>query len=115
MDWGQAGRDQGFAAGAAAALLDGVARRQKKWAGVWRQRLALSAAVAGVKRAGRGEDEAALRDVWCLRPPGLGLLVDGSTALGPAGSFSGLASAFHPAGGGAAVDGQPGIAILSAK
>jgi len=84
---GQGFEDQGFAAGAAAALLDRVVRRQEKCGGVWRQRLAVSAAAAGVKRVGRVEDEAALRDVWCLRPSGPGLLVDGSTVLDPAGSF----------------------------
>ena len=36
------------------------------WAGVFRQRLALAAAAASVARAGRAEDEAALRDAFHL-------------------------------------------------
>ncbi|WP_108610788.1 DUF1403 family protein [Aminobacter sp. MSH1] len=62
--------DAGFAAGAAVSLLDLVVRRQDRWAGVWRQRLALSAAVTAARRAGRAEDEAALRDASCLTRPG---------------------------------------------
>ncbi|SDR58782.1 Protein of unknown function [Rhizobiales bacterium GAS113] len=37
--------------------------------GVWRQRLALKCAAASCQMAGRREDEAALRDAWCLRRP----------------------------------------------
>jgi hypothetical protein len=47
--------------------------------------VALAAAAVATKRAGRVEDEASLRDVWCLRPPGSGVLGDGSTTLGHAG------------------------------
>lgn len=54
--------DVSLAAGAAFALLDNLVRRQECWAGVWRQRLALSAATASARRMGRSEDEAALRD-----------------------------------------------------
>ena len=49
------------------------------WAGVWRRRLALSAAAASVRRAGRAEDEAALRDAFHLTRPG--------GDPGPAGKF----------------------------
>ena len=58
--------DVGFAAGAAVALLDAVVRRQEQSAGVWRQRLALTAAAAAAKASGRAEDEAALRDAVTL-------------------------------------------------
>lgn len=71
--------DIGFTAGAAVALLDAAVRRQEKWAGVWRQRLALSAAATAAKRSGRAEDEAALRDAVTLTRPG--------DDVGPAGSF----------------------------
>jgi hypothetical protein len=46
---------------------------------VWRRRLALSAAAANVRRAGRTEDEAALRDAFHLSRPG--------GDPGPAGKF----------------------------
>ncbi|MER9863043.1 DUF1403 family protein [Mesorhizobium sp. M0185] len=59
-----------FMAGAAIALLDAVVRRQEKWAGVWRQRLALSAAAMVAKRSGRAEDGVALRDAVTLTRPG---------------------------------------------
>lgn len=62
--------DVGFAAGAAVALLDAVVRRQEQSAGVWRQRLALTAAAAAAKASGRAEDEAALRDTVTLTKPG---------------------------------------------
>lgn len=45
-------------------------RAAPPWAGAWRQRLALKGAAAAVRRLGRPEDEAALRDAWHLRPPG---------------------------------------------
>lgn len=54
--------DVALAAGAAIGALDAVVRRQARWAGAWRQRLALSAAAATAKQAGRTEDENALRD-----------------------------------------------------
>lgn len=62
--------DDGLIAGAAIGALDAVVRRQEWWAGAWRQRLALSAAAATAKQAGRVEDEAALRDAVLLTRPG---------------------------------------------
>jgi Protein of unknown function (DUF1403) len=59
-----------YLAGAALSQLDKVVRENPPWAGVWRQRLALSAAAANVRRAGRTEDEAALRDALHLSRPG---------------------------------------------
>ena len=58
-----------FLAGAALNSLDNLVRATPPWAGAWRQRLALKAAAAAVRRLGRREDEAALRDAWHLRPP----------------------------------------------
>ncbi|MEI9402619.1 DUF1403 family protein [Mesorhizobium argentiipisi] len=71
-----------FMAGAALNALDVLVRSDPPWAGAWRQRLALRNAVAAVRLAGRIEDEAALRDVWNLRPPGADL-----SAIGPAGGI----------------------------
>jgi len=62
--------DVALAAGAAIGALDAVARRQERWAGAWRQRLALSAAAVTAKQAGRVENEAALRDAVLLTKPG---------------------------------------------
>ncbi|MER8823090.1 DUF1403 family protein [Mesorhizobium sp. M0991] len=62
--------DIAITAGAAIGALDAVVRRQERWAGAWRQRLALVAAAATAKRAGRVEDEAALRDAVLLTRPG---------------------------------------------
>src|SRR5690606_17351924 len=62
--------DIALAAGAAIGALDAVVRRQERWAGAWRQRLALSAAAASAKQVGRVEDEAALRDAVLLTRPG---------------------------------------------
>jgi len=62
--------DAAFLAGAALSLLDQRVRRQERWAGVWRQRLALAAAAVTARQAGRGEDEAALRDAVHLTRPG---------------------------------------------
>ncbi|MER8912152.1 DUF1403 family protein [Mesorhizobium sp. M0854] len=59
-----------FAAAAALTALDAVVRRQERWAGAWRQRLALSAAAVTARQAGRIEDEAALRDAVLLTRPG---------------------------------------------
>jgi hypothetical protein len=59
-----------FLAGAALARLDAVVRENPPWAGAWRQRLALRAAAASVARAGRSEDEAALRDALHLTRSG---------------------------------------------
>ncbi|MER8497707.1 DUF1403 family protein [Mesorhizobium sp. M1312] len=62
--------DAAFAAAAALTALDAVVRRQERWAGAWRQRLALAAAAATAKRAGRVEDQTALRDALLLTRPG---------------------------------------------
>ncbi|MBZ9910321.1 MULTISPECIES: DUF1403 family protein [Mesorhizobium] len=70
-----------FRAGAALGVLDTLARAQPAWAGVWRQRLALSCAAASMRLAGRAEDAAALRDAWYLRPAG--------ADSGPAGTIFG--------------------------
>jgi hypothetical protein len=59
-----------LAAGAALGVLDAVVRRQERWAGVWRQRMALTAAAATARQAGQVEDEAALRDAVLLTRPG---------------------------------------------
>jgi Protein of unknown function (DUF1403) len=59
-----------FLAGATLARLDTIVRENPSWTGVWRRRLALSAAAANVRRAGRAEDEAALRDALHLLRPG---------------------------------------------
>lgn len=55
-----------LATGVAIAALDAVVRRQERWAGAWRQRLALSAAAMTARRGGRVEDEAGLRDALLL-------------------------------------------------
>jgi hypothetical protein len=68
-----------FFAGAALSRLDAIVRENPPWAGVWRQRLALSAAAANVRGAGRTEDDAALRDAFHLSRPG--------GDPGPAGKF----------------------------
>ncbi|MER9483473.1 DUF1403 family protein [Mesorhizobium sp. M0494] len=73
--------DAAIAFGAAIAMLDTVVRREERWAGAWRQRLALSAAAVTAKQAGRVEDEAALRDSLLLTRPGDFL------SVGPAGSM----------------------------
>jgi hypothetical protein len=59
-----------FQAGAALATLDSRVRADVPFAGVWRRRLALKAAAASARIARRGEDEAALRDVFFLRHGG---------------------------------------------
>ncbi|RUV66544.1 DUF1403 family protein [Mesorhizobium sp. M5C.F.Cr.IN.023.01.1.1] len=71
--------DATFAAAAALTALDAVVRRQERWAGAWRQRLALGCAAATVRQAGRVEDESALRDAVLLARPGDFL------SVGPAG------------------------------
>ena len=60
-----------FLAGAALSRLDAIARENPPWAGAWRRRLVLRAAAASVLRAGRTEDEAALRDAFHLTRPGV--------------------------------------------
>ena len=62
--------DVALAAGAALGALDTVVRRQERWGGAWRQRLALSAAATTAKQAGRIEDEATLRDTVLLTKAG---------------------------------------------
>jgi hypothetical protein len=62
--------DVALAAGAAVGALDAVVRRQERWAGAWRQRLAFAAAAVAVKQARRVEDEAALRDAVLLTRAG---------------------------------------------
>lgn len=69
--------DIGIVAGAAIGALDAVVRREEKWAGAWRQRLALAAAAVTTRQAGRIEDEATLRDFFVLTRPG--------AEIGPAG------------------------------
>ncbi|APH74977.1 hypothetical protein BSQ44_25875 (plasmid) [Aquibium oceanicum] len=74
--------DVALAAGAAIGALDAVVRRQERWSGAWRQRLALAAAAVTTKQAGRAEDEGQLRDAILLTRPG--------DDVGPAGRmFSG--------------------------
>lgn len=62
--------DAAFAAGIALKTLDDLVRAEPVWAGCWRARQALACAVAAVRLAGRGEDEAALRDAALLTAPG---------------------------------------------
>jgi Protein of unknown function (DUF1403) len=60
-----------FVAGAALAALDPLARNEAaSFHGCWIARLSLKAAAASARTLGRGDDEAALRDAFCLRPPG---------------------------------------------
>jgi hypothetical protein len=56
--------------GASIGALDAVVRRQERWAGAWRQRLALAAGAVTARQAGRVEDEAALRDAVLLTKAG---------------------------------------------
>lgn len=58
-----------FAAGAALAVLSVRVRADAPWAGVWRRRLALNAAVASCKLVRRSEDDGMLRDAFYLRRP----------------------------------------------
>ncbi|PSM16341.1 DUF1403 family protein [Nitratireductor sp. StC3] len=62
--------DVALAAGATIGLLDQVVRRRERWAGAWRQRLALAAAAVTARQAGRVEDSLALRDAVLLTRPG---------------------------------------------
>jgi len=86
--------EAGFLAGAALARLDQIVRENPPWAGAWRQRLALRAAAASVRRAGRSEDEAALRDALHLTrsdadpgPAGRRLLAWRALAAGSVGQW----------------------------
>ncbi|MFC5387308.1 DUF1403 family protein [Aquamicrobium segne] len=71
---GQTSADLALTAGAALAGLEFLVRRHEAGAkagfGVWRQRLALSAAARTVRAGGRSEDEAALRDAVLLTRAG---------------------------------------------
>lgn len=80
--------DTAVAFGAAVGTLDMVVRRQERWAGAWRQRMALSAAGVSAQREGRVEDEAALRDAVFLTRPGDDVGPAGRILLG----WRGLAS-----------------------
>lgn len=62
--------DIAIVAGATIGALDTIVRRQERWAGAWRQRLALAGAAVTARQAGRVEDEAALRDAVLLTRPG---------------------------------------------
>jgi hypothetical protein len=62
--------DVALIAGAAIGALDATVRRQERWAGAWRQRLALGAAAVTARQAGRLEDENALRDAVLLTKAG---------------------------------------------
>lgn len=62
--------DMALAAGAAIGLLGQVVRRRERWAGAWRQRLALAAAAVTARQAGRVEDSLALRDAVLLTKAG---------------------------------------------
>ncbi|MGN6585686.1 MAG: DUF1403 family protein [Rhizobiaceae bacterium] len=62
--------DLALNAGAAIAMLDAVVRGQERWAGAWRQRLALAAAAATARQTGRVDGEAALRDAVLLTARG---------------------------------------------
>ncbi|MER9546602.1 DUF1403 family protein [Mesorhizobium sp. M0437] len=75
--------DIAISEGAAIGALDAVVRRQERWSGAWRQRLALATAAATAKQAGRVEDEGALRDSFVLARPSD--ILSGSTTLGPGG------------------------------
>jgi hypothetical protein len=62
--------DAAFLAGAALGRLDAIVRANPPWSGVFRRRLALAAATAGVSSNGRSDDEAVLRDAFHLTRPG---------------------------------------------
>ncbi len=62
--------DVALVAGASIGALDAVVRRQERWAGALRLRLALSAAAVTARQAGRIEGENALRDAVLLTKPG---------------------------------------------
>ncbi len=70
--------DAAFLAGANLSALDACVRAGAPFAGLWRNRLALRAAVAHARLAGRRESEGELRD---------GLALGGDAASGPAGGI----------------------------
>jgi hypothetical protein len=85
--------DIALVAGAAIGALDAVVRREERWAGARRQRLALATATVSVKQAGRVGYKAALRDAVLLTRPGF-------FVRRPRRPFAAwLASAGSPAGG----------------
>jgi hypothetical protein len=69
--------DAAFQAGATLGALDARIRADARIGAVWRRRLALTAAAASAQLIRRGEDEAMLRDAFCLR--------QGNADPGPAG------------------------------
>jgi len=72
--------DAGFLAGANLAALHACVRAEVPFDGLWRNRLALRAAVAHARLLGRREGEAELRDGFALRAAG-------DAAVGPAGGL----------------------------
>jgi hypothetical protein len=62
--------EAGYFAGAALISLDNLVRSDLVWAGVWRQRLALTCAAAAARLVGRREEQEALRDAHFFRAPG---------------------------------------------
>ena len=72
--------DAGFLAGANLAALHACVRAETPFAGLWRNRLALRAAVAHARLLGRREGEAELRDGFALRAAG-------DAGVGPAGGI----------------------------
>jgi hypothetical protein len=62
--------DAAFMAGAALNSLDSLVRSDAVWAGAWRQRLGLRAAVAALRLMGRQDEDGALRDAVLLVAPG---------------------------------------------
>src|SRR5271168_1348264 len=62
--------DASLCAGATLAHLDAILRAEPAFGGAWRSRLALNAAAASVRLAGRREEASDLRDAWFLRHPG---------------------------------------------
>ena len=55
-----------FLAGAGLGALDAFLRLAPPWCGVWRRRLALTAAAGSLRLIGRREDEAALRSLMAM-------------------------------------------------
>jgi Protein of unknown function (DUF1403) len=90
-----------YLAGAALSQLDAIVKENPPWAGVLRRRLTLSAAAANGRRAGRTEDEAALRDAFHLTRPGADPGPAGKRLLAwrelPARSVGHWRSSFHAA------------------
>lgn len=68
--WIRAGGEPLFAAGAALAWLDPLARAEEPVGQLWRNRLALNMAAVLARMDGHRVDEGALRDHWLLRRAG---------------------------------------------